>query len=128
MKNFELEIKNKVLATNEKGELKQNVRNEFKHDLTFAFKDFLKQNGFDVRMVSDGVAIQFENDELGSVCVVFDGTVKPRQYDIETEHQVWLDACAEKVIKAEKLKAEKEAKIAQQNANKLANDKKKATK
>lgn len=118
MKNFAEKVYNGIYETNEKGELKQNVRNAFKSDLMKAFQDFLKANDLDSVIVSDGVAVQFANAELGSITVVFDGTVKGQDYDLVSENQDYLDKMAEKVAKAEKLAREKALKIATQKAEK----------
>lgn len=128
MKNFENKMKTAVLELNEKNELKQNVRNQFKAELLDAFKDFLKANGFDVEMVSDGVAVQFQNDEIGSVCAVADFTIKSRDYDIVSENEAYCQKVSERIAKAQKAFDEKQAKIAKANAEKELKAKAKETK
>lgn len=112
MKNFAEKVYNSEFETSANGELKQNVRNEFKRELMKNFAEFMKANGMDVETVSSGVAVQFANKELGSICVVFDGTVKDREFDIVSE----AEAHAEKVIE----KAKKEAEKAEIKAKKIA--------
>lgn len=112
MKNFAETVYTTVYETNEKGELKQNVRNQFKADLMSAFKDFLKEQGFDAETVSDGVAVSFANETEGSICVVFDGTVKSLSYDLDSEMKAHAEKVAEKAEKAEKAAKAKAEKIA----------------
>lgn len=128
MKNFENKMKTAVLELNEKKELKQNVRNAFKSELMTAFNDFLKANGFDTEMVIGGVAVQFQNDEIGSVCVVFDGTIKSKDYDIVSENESYVQKVSEKIAKEQKAYDEKQLKIAQQLAEKELKAKAKETK
>lgn len=112
MKNFAEKVHNTVYETNEKGELKQNVRNAFKADLMTAFKDFLKEQGLDVATVHDGVAVRFSNETEGSLTVVFDGTVKSLSYEMDTQAEIYEMERAEKVEKAEKKAKEKAEKLA----------------
>lgn len=127
MKNFAEKVYNTVYDTNEKGELKQNVRNAFKADLMSAFKDFLKANGLDAETVSDGVAVSFANENEGAICVVFDGTVKSLSYDLDSEMKAFAEKQAEKAekaLKAEKAKAEKIALAEKARAEKALKEKK----
>lgn len=116
MKNFEKQVKSEVLALNEKGELKQNVRNKFKADLMKAFKEFLVENEFQAEMVSDGVAVEFSNDELGSVVVVFDGVVKSLAFDLVSEAEAFKEKVSEKELKAKALAEAKAKKVAASKA------------
>lgn len=124
MKQFAENAKVAVLELNEKGQLKQNVRNAFKANLMKAFTDFMVENGFDAMAVAGGVAVRFANDEDGNVTVVFDGTVKGFEYDVDFENAEYLKEVSEKVAKAEKANADKAKKIAEQNALKEAKAKK----
>ncbi len=110
MKQFAENVKNANLELNEKNELKQNVRNEFKADVMQALKETLENAGVNVVETKDGLAVEFENVEIGSVTVVFDGTVKGQDFDILTAEKEFKAKQAEQVEKAlekEKLKAQK---------------------
>ena len=110
MKQFAENLKNANLELNEKNELKQNVRNEFKADVMQALKETLENAGVSVVETKEGLAVEFENVEIGSVVVVFDGTVKARDFDILTAEKEFRAKQAEKVEKAlekERLKAQK---------------------
>lgn len=110
MKQFAENVKNANLELNEKNELKQNVRNEFKADVMQALKETLENAGVNVVETKEGLAVEFENVEIGSVVVVFDGTVKARDFDILTAEKEFRAKQAEKVEKAlekERLKAQK---------------------
>ena len=127
MKTFAENVKTTVYETNEKGELKQNVRNKFKADLMDAFKDFLKVNGFDAETVSDGVAVSFANETEGAICVVFDGTVKSLSYDLDTEIEAHAQKVSEKIAKEIKAHELKQAKIAESERLKAEKAKKAET-
>jgi hypothetical protein len=74
--------------------------------------------------VREGLAVEFENDELGSVVVVFDGVVKDKDFDVldaVEDFENHLKEKAEKALKAEALKAQKIAEkefLAKQKAEK----------
>ncbi len=126
MKNFAEKVFNDVFETNEKGQLKQNVRNAFKVDVVNALIETLENAGVKTYRTLDGVAVEFENVELGAITVVFDATVKALDFDAVTENEAFLEnekAKAEKIVKAEALKAQKiaekemlKAKIAEKKA------------
>lgn len=126
MKNFAEKTKVAVFEKNEKGEMKQNVRNAFKADVMKAFTEFMVANGFDAMQTADGTAVRFENDEDGAVAVVFNGTVKGFGFDVDFENAEFVKDKAEKAEKAEKAKAEKEKKIAETKANAVKKEKVKA--
>jgi hypothetical protein len=126
MKTFAEQVKVKVFETNEKGEMKQNVRNAFKADVMNALKNALVAMDLDVLQTADGLAVKFENDVEGAVTVIFDGTVKSFQFDAETANAEFLQNVADKAEKAEKALVEKEKKIALQNALKEKKEKAKA--
>lgn len=110
MKQFAEKVRNTDFELNEKKELKQNVRNEFKADVMQALKETLENAGVNVVETKDGLAVEFENVEIGSVTVVFDGTVKGQDFDILTAEKEFKAKQAEKVEKAlekERLKAQK---------------------
>ena len=126
MKQFAEKVLNANYELNEKGQMKQNVRNGLKADVLQAMFEMFQEAGLDAYRVNDGVAINFENVELGSVAVVFDGVVKGLEYDAMDEAEFYENALkekAEKVLKAEQAKqariAEKEllkAKVAEKKA------------
>lgn len=110
MKQFAEKVRNTDFELNEKKELKQNVRNEFKADVMQALKETLENAGVNVVETKDGLAVEFENVEIGSVVVVFDGTVKGQDFDILTAEKEFKAKQAEKIEKAlekERLKAQK---------------------
>lgn len=110
MKQFAEKVRNTDFELNEKKELKQNVRNEFKADVMQALKETLENAGVNVVETKDGLAVEFENVEIGSVTVVFDGTVKGQDFDILTAEKEFKAKQAEKIEKAlekERLKAQK---------------------
>lgn len=113
------------LTENEKGQLKQNVRNELRTDLVDALTEALVELGLDAVRTEDGVAIAIPNEDLGYVPVVIGATIKDLAYDIyeaEADYKAKLEAKAE----AEKVKAEAKAKaIAEKEALKLARANKK---
>jgi hypothetical protein len=116
MMNFE----NVKFELNEKGEMKQNVRNAFKADVMAELFEMFQNAGLEVFKVSEGVAVNFANADLGAIAVVFNGVVKSTEFDAEFEAEMFakeLSEKAEKVANAEKAKAEK---IALQNAEKEA--------
>lgn len=117
MKNFAEKVYTAVYETNEKGEMKQNVRNAFKSEMMKAFKEFLTENGFSVENVNDGVAVSFANEIEGSVVVIFDGTVKSLSYDLVSEVDAYNEKVSEKERK-EKEKAEKKEKNVKEKATK----------
>lgn len=124
MKNFAEKVKNTEFAVNEKGQLKQNVRNEFKADVMAEVEKLFAEAGLTVFATENGLAVEFENVELGNLTVVFDGTVKGLEFDAVAENEAFVEKQAEKVekaLKAEKLKAEKIAEkefLAKQKAEK----------
>lgn len=110
MKQFAEKVRNTDFELNEKKELKKNVRNEFKADVMQALKETLENAGVNVVETKDGLAVEFENVEIGSVTVVFDGTVKGQDFDILTAEKEFKAKQAEKIEKAlekERLKAQK---------------------
>lgn len=110
MKQFAENVKTANLELNEKNELKQNVRNEFKVNVMQALKETLENAGVSVTETKEGLAVEFANDEIGSVTVIFDGTVKSQDFDILTAEREFKEKQIEKAEKAlakEKLKAEK---------------------
>ena len=125
MKQFMENVKVADLEVNEKGDLKQNVRNAFKADVMQALKDLLADAGVQVSQVKEGLAVEFENDELGSLVVVFDGVVKGKDFDVldaVEDFENHLKEKAEKALKAEALKAQKLAEkefLAKQKAEKV---------
>jgi len=126
MKQFAEKTLKTVFETNDKGEMKQNVRNAFKADLMKAFAEFMAETGVRTLQVDGGVALVFENETEGAVTVVFDGTVKGFTFDAEFENEEFMKAKAEKAEKAEKAKAEKEKKMADAKALKEKKEKAKA--
>lgn len=109
MKDFLNIAKTTVYATNEKGELKQNVRNAFKAEFITALRSALTEMGLETALVSDGIAVIIPNETEGALYVVVDGAVKSLAYDFNTEAEAYTEKVAEKA-KAEQAKAEAKAK------------------
>lgn len=129
MKNFAEKIFAAKFETNEKGQLKQNVRNQLKADIMEELAKTLENAGVSVFRTIDGIAVELPHDELGSIAVVFDGTVKGLEYDVieaENELKAKIAEKAEKEKKAAELKAQKIAEKALLKA-KQAEKKMKAT-
>lgn len=126
MKNYE----NVKFALNEKGQMKQNVRNAFKADVMNELFAMFQNAGVEVYKVADGVVVNFANDELGAIAVVFNGVVKGLEYDAQDEAEIYENVLKEKAEKALKAEQLKKAKIAEQEAlrAKVAEKKAKAMK
>lgn len=119
MKNFLEKVFTTVFATNEKKELKQNVRNDFKRDFVIALRSALTDLGLETEMVSDGIAVIIPNDTEGKLVVVVDGAVKSLNYDLYSESKAYTEKVESDRLKAI-AKAEAKAKtIAEAEANKL---------
>jgi hypothetical protein len=124
MKDYLETIKNATLPLNEKGELKQNVRNAFRSDFVQALFTALVGLGLEVKITEDGIGIEIPNTELGSVPVVVSATVKDLSYSVDLENEAYLDKLEAKA-EAERVKAELKARnLAEKEANKLAKAKK----
>ena len=113
-----MNYQNVKFELNEKGEMKQNVRNAFKADVMADMFQMFQDAGLEVYKVDGGVAVNFANDELGAVAVVFDGVVKGQAYDAEYEAEEYEKAVKEKAEKALKAEEAKANKIAMQKAEK----------
>lgn len=122
MKNYE----NVKFELNEKGQMKQNVRNGFKAEVMADLLKMFQDAGLEVFQVADGIAVNFANDELGAVAVVFDGVVKGLEYDAETEAEDYENVLKEKAEKALKAEQAKQARIAEKEALKAKMAEKKA--
>lgn len=117
MEKFLTSVATREFAVNEKGELKQNERNQLKADILKAFAEFLTENGIENFQVKDGLAIEITNADLGAIPVVIDFTMKSLQFDVVTENEIFMKEVAEKHAKAEAKAREKQAKIAQTKKN-----------
>lgn len=126
MKQFAEKVLNANYELNEKGQMKQNVRNGLKADVLQAMFEMFQEAGLDAYRVNDGVAVNFENAELGSVAVVFDGVVKGLEYDAMDEAEFYENALKEKVEKALKAEQAKQARIAEKELLKAKVAEKKA--
>lgn len=122
MKNYE----NVKFELNEKGQMKQNVRNGFKAEVMADLLKMFQDAGLEVFQVADGIAVNFANDELGAVAVVFDGVVKGLEYDAETEAEDYENVLKEKAEKALKAEQAKQARIAEKELLKAKMAEKKA--
>lgn len=125
MKKFYETTYTKEFALNEKNELKQNVRNEFRSDYANALVNLMTENGFPITQIKEGLAVEIPNEIEGSITIIIGLTVKPLSFDLTVAKEEFDTEVAEKILKAEKVKAEKELKIANSKALKA---KPKATK
>ena len=120
MKNYLEKVKNTVYAINEKGEMKQNVRNLFRSETQHALGEMLKVNGLEVLETSEGLGIRFENGEEGEIIGIVKLTIKDLGFDLDGANVVHLREVADKKAKAEKAETDKLAKIAIQETEKKA--------
>lgn len=118
MKDFLTNAKTTVFATNEKGELKQNVRNDFKRDFMTALRSALDDLGLETHLISDGIAVVVPNDTEGSIVVAVDGAVKSLNFDLNTEAEAFAQKQKDKAEADRKKAEEKAKKIAEAEANK----------
>ena len=120
MKNYLETVKTTVYALNEKGELKQNVRNQFRTDFMETLAEALVSLGLEAKVNESGIGIALPNDELGNLSVVVSATVKDLDYSVEDEYEAYLEKVEAKA-EAERQKAEAKAKaIALKEAEKEA--------
>ena len=126
MSNYLENVRIAKLEENEKGQLKQNVRNAFRADFIEELKNVLENAGFSVAITEDGVGIEIPNEELGSIPVVVSATVKDLAYDIAEAHEEYMEKQAEKVRKAEEAERLKAQKLAEKEALKASKAKKNA--
>lgn len=109
MKDFLAKVLSTVFPTNEKGEIKQTVRNDFKRDFIVALRSVFTDLGIETHLVADGIAVVIPNETEGSIIVVVDGAVKSLGFDLNSEAEAFAQKVAEKAQK-EKEKAEAKAK------------------
>jgi hypothetical protein len=96
--------------------IKQNERNTLKAELMEAFAAHLNDmfNGSDVLEVgvtTDGVAVNIQNESIGSLVVVFNATIKNLEYDFDFEKEEYEKETNEKAMKKAERLAAKEKKI-----------------
>lgn len=84
----------------------QTQRNEIKQLLLNGLHDLLRDKGFTVDLVLDGVTLTIPNDEIGDFFATVDITVRNLTYDIEKEVQDYADKTQERAER----QAEKEKK------------------
>lgn len=118
MEKFMTEVFAKSFELNANKELKQNDRNAFRASVMSDMAENFKVLGLEAVEVAEGIAVEYPNEDLGSLVVIWTPTVKPRDYDLETSVQDFENEKLAKIEKAEKAKAEKEAKMAKQKAEK----------
>lgn len=124
MREYLEKVNGTVYPENEKGELKQNTRNEVRATLIGQLKDVLENAGATVSINKDGIGLSLPNETLGSIPVVIGVTIKDLTFDLEDAHEEYLEKEVEKAEKEatkERLKAEK---LAEKEANKALKAKK----
>lgn len=127
MKTFIEKVSTAKLPENDKGQLKQNVRNELRAELIDTLVSVFSAYGITALRVDDGVGIELPNTELGYIPIVIGATIKDLAFDVQDESEHYANKLAEKAL-AEKAKAEAKAKaIAEKEALKaFKSNKKKA--
>lgn len=113
--------------------IKQNERNALKAELMSAFAAHLNElfDGSDVvecGAVADGIAVNIQNESIGSLVVVFNATIKNLDYDFDFEKEEYEKECEEKREKAEKSKLEKAEKARKTAETKAKKEQEKAKK
>lgn len=127
MRDFLNYVKVTVFGVNEKGLLKQNVRNELRKDLLIDVMEVLKEAGYSVSINEEGVGVRLANETEGSIPAIVSVTIKDLDFDLEGAHEDYLakeEEKAEKELAKERLKEQKLAEKELQKANRA----KKATK
>ena len=115
MENFLNLFNDRKLEVNEKGKLKQNVRNAMKAELMVKFGEFLEANGVENLQVRDGLVLEFANEELGAVAVMLNLVMKDLDFDVLGARDEFLVYRANQEAKA-KAKAEKSAQLQKEKA------------
>ena len=120
MKQFIETLRTRKLRTATNGvDIHQTDRNDLKADFMKAIAELVGSVA-EVKIVADGIGVEFENETFGSVVFVINGVVKGADFDLETEAQIFAEETAQKL-------ADKEAK-AKAKASKVKAPKVKATK
>ena len=114
--------------------IKQNERNQLKNSFMSALLEDLKLNQNDlleVGTVADGIALNIQNEEIGSFVIVLNATFKNLEFDFDFEKSTFEEEQAEKVEKAkarEEEKARKKAETEKMKEKKRLEKEAKATK
>lgn len=129
MKNFLQTVYTKEFALNDKDELKQNERNDFRNATIDALVDALSDvSGIECLRTLDGVGIAIPNENLGAIPVVIGVTIKDLNFDIQDANNEYLEKEMDKIAKAKAKEVEKERKIAEREALKASRQNKKNSK
>ena len=109
------EIYNRELKVTPKGAINQTQRNTLKNEfMDCLIKDIAKGLGVNVVRLDKGLGLDIQHINEGSLPITIDVVFKNITYDVEVEHQDYLD---DKKLKADN-KAEREKKA----HNKFIND------
>lgn len=127
MREYLEKVNSTVYPENEKGQLKQNSRNEIRATLISQLKDVLENAGATVSINEDGIGLALPNETLGVIPVVVGVTIKDLAYDLEDAHEEYLEKEEEKLEKARKAEELKAQKLAEKELLK-SQKAKKATK
>lgn len=120
MKTFIESLLSRKLRTATNGvDIHQTDRNQLKADFMTALQELMGSVA-EVKIVADGIGVEFQNTEFGSIVFVVNAVVKSPSFDLETEAQIFAEETAQKL-------AEKEAKE-KAKASKVKAPKVKATK
>lgn len=104
----ELTISGKNIKQNERNTLKASIMETFAAHLgeLFSGSDVLE-----VGVTTDGVAVNIQNESIGSLVVVFNATIKNLEYDFDFEKEEYEKETNEKALKKAERLAAKEKKI-----------------
>ena len=92
----------KLRIASNKVDIHQTDRNQLKADFMKGIADLLSTVA-DVKIVADGIGVEFENEDFGSIVFVVNAVVKGTDFDLTSEAEVFALETATKL-------AEKEAK------------------
>ena len=113
IKNFVEETSKKTISISGKN-IKQNERNLLKSDFMKALINDLQENSFDlldVGMTTDGIALNIQNEEIGSFVITLNATFKSLEYDFDFEVETYSNELKEKEEKKKQKEEEKQKKI-----------------
>ena len=113
LKNY-IESVNSLPITISGKNIKQNERNALKADFINALFSELKNaesDLMDIGMTTDGIALNIQNQEIGSFVIVLNATIKNLEYDFDFEVEEHAKETVEKQEKKQKKEEEKKKKI-----------------
>ena len=122
----ELTISGKNIKQNERNTLKASIMEAFSAHLNDMFSG---SDVLEVGVTTDGVAVNIQNESIGSLVVVFNATIKNLEYDFDFEKEEYEKETNEKALKKGERLEKKEKKIketAEKQERKMKEKEKKA--